>query len=300
MTVSVENMYLASRIVVLALVGFTSVSCDRNQSIGNGKTKSQCEEERDALASIEVGMSESDVLSILGNPDEIRIKGKLGIVAEKYRWVYGVSRPYEFPRIGTVVFDANSQVFMVHCPSRGLQQRLKDINLPISDSPAVTKEDLYCVVERVSEDEGYHRLTASIVNDGESPYLYRHDNQGIAFSVLLELFDEERTLLWREHLGGFHSPHSFNRSEWPVMRVAPDSRTTEDISIFSWLDENDGMFYPGTYYVRVAFPFHQGESFASNLFEFQLDKAVNLKADAETLTRRGTSSPARLESNGSR
>lgn len=254
-----------------------ATSCDREESSVSQDTGNQLERERDSLGKIAVGMSESDVLRLIGKPDETRIKGDLGIVAEKYRWVYGVEKAGEFPSIGSVVFDANDEVLMSYCPSQGLGHHQRGRSLPISATPQVTDEDLYCVAGDVFKDDGYHQIQVSVVNDGKNPFLYRHDNQGIRFSVMIELFDEHRTLLWREYLGSFHSPHFSDRDEWPVLRVNPGERVTERVPIFLWLDANDGVFYPGTYYVRVAFPLKDGQLFASNMIEFSLDEAVNQK-----------------------
>jgi len=219
-------------------------------------------------------MTEEDVVRILGKPDEIRVKGKLGIVAESYRWVYGVKRKGEFPLVGSVIFNERKVVDHIFCPSKGISNILNQRAVVFSELPQKTNEGRYCEIERVFKKDNSNYLEVSIVNEGDQPWLYPHDNTGIRFSIILDIFDVEKNIILREPLFGYHSPISLDRSKWPVIKVLPDQRFSEDVPIW-WRNRNDGVLYPGTYYVRVAFPFDAETFYGSNLVKWELKEPVN-------------------------
>lgn len=235
------------------------------------------ESSRKLLSSIQKGMTEQQVLEIMGHPDEIRIKGDLGIVAEKYRWVYGVKRKGGFPRVGSVIFDTNKTVFMTFCPARGISGILSNTPAPFSESQQKTPAGAYCQIDRVFRNSQYydsHYIQVSLVNEGDEVFLYPHDNTGIRFSLILEVYDDQKNILLREPLFAHHSPYSSDSSKWPVIKVPPGSRESEDVPIW-WRDVNDGILYPGTYYVRVAFPFETRKFYGSNLAKWELKETLD-------------------------
>ncbi len=218
------------------------------------------------------GMTEGQVLEVLGKPDEVRIKGELGIVAEKYRWVYGIEKKGQFPRVGSVIFGANDTVHKIGCPARGIPFMLPKWVAPFSESAQKTPSGMYCKIDNVFRNPklyDFPYIRVSLVNSGKSEFSYRHDHTGIRFSLILEVYDAEKTLLLREALYAYHSPHTPPGSQRPVLRVLPGSRVSEDVPIW-WRGVSDGVLYPGVYYVRVAFPLERNTFYGSNLAKWEL------------------------------
>jgi len=220
-------------------------------------------------------MTEREVLNILGRPDQVRAKGDLGIVAEKYRWVYGIDNSGEFPHIGAVVFGTDSTVLMIYCPSRSIDKRLY-ISMPFSEEPQSAPSGMRCEIDEVSIDSesNGHYIRVSLVNGGGSDFRFAHDHTGIRFQLVLELYDKEKRLILQEPIFGYHSPCTSDQSEWPVLVVPAGGRISEDVPIW-WRDVNDGVPAPGMYYVRVGFPFESGKYYASNLAEWQLPSGLS-------------------------
>ncbi len=177
-------------ILLAVLMAMAMSSCSERRSVSTMGRDRSLESRRDLLSSIQKGMTEQQVLDILGKPDEIRIKGDLGIVAEKYRWSYGVDRKREFPRIGSVIFGTNKTVFMTFCPAKGLDGMLGKRSMPFSQFPQKTPAGTYCEIERVFRNKEFydsHYIRVSVVNQGKDVFLIRHSNTVIHFSLILEL-----------------------------------------------------------------------------------------------------------------
>jgi hypothetical protein len=239
---------------------------------------------RDLLCSVQKGMSEDEVLKVLGRPDEVRTTGDVGIDVEAYRWVYGIRDKGEFSRVGSVIFTSDKKVFMAYCPARSLNPADAHIAPPFSETAQVTPSGMYCSIDKLLRDVDHpddDRIMVSLVNTGKAEFAYPNDYLGIRFSIIVEVYDARKNLLIMEALQDFHSPYSFDRSKWPVLRVAPGGREWEVIPLsrhhprsgvtyFSWRDENDGALTPGTYYVRVAFPFGESKYYGSNLVKWNV------------------------------
>ncbi|MCJ8332300.1 MAG: outer membrane protein assembly factor BamE [Lentisphaeria bacterium] len=238
------------------------------------------ESRRDLIISVKKGMTEEQVLEILGKPDETREDGFMG----RYRWVYGVEKKGEFPRIGSILFTNNMAVLMVECPTRTNWTTVFSAwrQLPFSESPQKTEAGLYCEIDRVFiKKGGPHMIQVSLVNEGKEPFLYSHDSMGIRFSLVIEIYDEQKKLINRDSLTGYHSPVSSDKSKWPVLKVPPGSRVSEKIPIW-WRHKTDGMLYPGTYYIRVGFPFEKLKDYGSNLVKWELKEALNKKTKTKS------------------
>jgi hypothetical protein len=153
-----------------------------------------------------------------------------------------------------------------------------------SESAQVTSVGLHCSIDQVFQDtdspSGWH-LLVSLVNDGPAEYAYRSDSLGIRFSLTLEVYDARKRLILTESLVGFHSPYSMDRSKWPVLRVPPGQRVTEGVPLalrgtrengvrLFFRDPGDSLLPPGTYYVRVTFPFEESKYYGSNLVRWDV------------------------------
>ena len=241
------------------------------------RRRDDLETRRATLCSVRAGMTEDQVLEILGKPDEVRARGEVGAVAEKYRWVYGTDREGQFPRVGSVMFGDDDKVCMVHCPSRVAEQMLPANTWPpFLEHPQKTSSGMYCSIDKVfrnPEFDNAHYMRVSLVNSGQSKFSYRHDHTGIRFSLMVEVYDADRILLLREPLHTHHSPRSADPSQWPVLKVPPGSRVSEDVPIW-WKDVNDGALHPGVYYIRVAFPFEKSKFYRSGLTKWELRETL--------------------------
>jgi len=131
---------------------------------------------KDRLCSVREGMKVSQVSASVGKPDEIRLKGKTGLVEEAYRWVYGVKSKGEFPRIGAVIFKTNHTVLMSYCPTRPFDWLP---TVPFSESPQITPSGMRCRIERVFRNPDVHDshyIRVSIQNTGRSEFRYTNDH----------------------------------------------------------------------------------------------------------------------------
>lgn len=231
------------------------------------------EARKNALCSIREGMSEEQVKAVVGPPDEVRTKGGTGMVDENYRWVYGVAKKGEFPRIGSVIFGTNHTVFMTYCPTRSVAGAP---SVRFSEFAQGNSSGLRCGIEKVfSNPEFYNApyIRVSLNNAGRSDFLYANDDTGIRFNLILEVYDEKKILLLREYLARYHSPVYSDKAKWPVLRVPAGGQASEDVPVW-WRDENDGILPPGTYYVRVAFPFEAGIYYGSELIKWDLPRGL--------------------------
>lgn len=255
--------------ILAALLITTLSSCTSKTTV----RQTMQETKKDQICSIREGMTESQVSESVGKPDEVRIRGETGIGEEAYRWVYGIKSKGEFPTVGAVIFRTNRTVFMSYCPTRpGFGAPI----VPFSESPQITPSGMRCTIDDVfgnPDRSNVPYIRVSIENTGKSEFRYTNDNQGIRFSVLLEVYDAEKRLILKEPIYAFHSPYSFDKANWPILAVPAGARHSEEISIW-WQDENDGTLQPGTYYLRVAFPFEEKKFFGSNLAKWELKESL--------------------------
>jgi hypothetical protein len=229
---------------------------------------------KDRICSVREGMTKSQVVAAVGDPDEIRLKGQTGILEEAYRWVYGVSSKGEFPRGGAVIFRTNHTVLMSYCPARPFPWVPA---VTFSEAPQTSPSGMRCTIEKVFKNPdfyNYYYIPVSIQNTGTNEFRFTNDHTGIRFSLILEVYDAKKALVLREPLSAHHSGVSPFKTDWPVLRIHPGARESEDVPVW-WRDENDGVLPPGTYYLRVAFPFEEGKFFGSNLARWELPRGLD-------------------------
>jgi hypothetical protein len=86
---------------------------------------------------------------------------------------------------------------------------------------------------------------------------------------VIEVFDEKRHLMLRQDYSRYSSPISADEERWPIVRIAPGGRVRNQLAIWQ-MDLDFGKPVPGTYFVRLLFPFEKGVFYGSNLKEFQV------------------------------
>lgn len=250
-------------------------SCARKQAV----RFPALEERRDRLCLVREGMTTSRVFALLGQPDEVRPRGTtdLGVDGEEaYRWVFGVKTEGDLPEVGTVIFRLNHTVLDRHCPTRPFPE-FPIPPVPFSESSQNTRSGMRCTIDKVYADPHFRNapfIQVSVENLGNREFRYTNDDAGIRFSIILEVYDARKALLLREYLPAYHSLYSSERSEWPVMVVAPGGRESEDVPLL-WRMAEDGRMPPGTYYVRAAFPFEENKYFGSNLVKWELPDGLD-------------------------
>lgn len=182
-------------LVMAAAQGCTPVSRgdDGAELLGN---------RRDLLCTVMPGMNEKQVQDILGPPDGIRGNERIGYMYEKYRWVYGTLSKGGFPRIGSVLFDTHALGFSVDCPSRPFHESLPLIRIPLSDKPQPDPFGVRCEISAPDKSSSNPRISMSLVNKGEKQFRYPHNHTGIRFSIVVEVYDANKTLILQEPLFG--------------------------------------------------------------------------------------------------
>lgn len=262
----------------LAIVGF---SCS---SIGTPS-----EPDGEVLSNIREGMSEQEVLAILGQPDEIRqipedrllhgvriLSSTSPESAEVYRWAYGVRVKGTFAGIGIVSFGRDKRVIWAYSPVYGCTRLAWKTNIPFSESEISTSKGMSCRLGPIgfTEEQGEtvrgYDAEVILINKGKSEYCIQYDTVSINDLVIVEVYDSEKKLIFHENQIYSHSPYSFDESTWPVLRIPPGQSFTG--STYLSPDKYFGYLPPGRYYMRVCFPFdiEKWEYSPSNLVSFEV------------------------------
>ena len=238
------------------------------------------------LATVREGMTEQEVLKLLGNPDEVRQLPAHDLLdgvrvhsssnpetAEVYRWAYGAKQKGTFARVGIVSFDKTRRVVWAQSPIHRSFGTTK-IDVPVSDQARPTPSGLSCHLGEVSfrEARGYtdrcYSADVTLTNRGQSDYSLKYDTVSIHFLLVVEIYDSDRELIFRENNLTYHSPMYFDRSKWPVLRISPGQSKSGQITVFP--GEYFGPLPPGKYFLRVCFPFENWNYSPSNLVPFDV------------------------------
>jgi hypothetical protein len=260
----------------IALV--TSCASERRQRLAPADA---LESQREALTKIARGMSEKEVRLKLGNPSEVRFEKFSVLGGEAYRWAYGARTAGGFANIGLVMFSPDKTVLGTSCPTKQTYFRRLALATPVTRAPQRTISGRYCVIESVRAPEPDSKrisplpytlatlLRFSIVNEGTDPFLFSQPTAWIKFNLIIEVFDSEMSLVLRQDYDHYASPYSPDRNEWPMVRIPPGRRESEEFPI--WLtDLRYGKPASGKYFVRLLFPFEPDHFYSSNLMEFSV------------------------------
>lgn len=191
-------------------------------------------------------------------------------------------------KYGKVVEAKSPDVFL--CPGEKMPERV----LTKTDQAVATTSKMTCQIGPVryisSEKidmgglkpfiapEGL-KMTVSLENAGPKVFDFKDDAaDGIVGLLLIELYDTDGVLLFRENYVRYHSRFSFDPAKWPVLSVPSGRRKSEEFVFRP--DEEFGPLPSGRYSVRVYFPFENERNYKyypSNLLSFDWREGDRVK-----------------------
>jgi hypothetical protein len=230
------------------------------------------ERRRDLLAELVVGTSAEQVVELLGEPDEIRREGQKlpWLVGAKEEWAYGLlGGKHSFAAVGLVLLDEQRKVLSTYSPTRPGSLREGFEQMPVTGEAIASPTGMVCQLERVTYDGNGVRAKVTLRNGGEQRFELAHDHTGIGRNLLVELFDDRGRLLCRADMLTIHSPFESDHSKWPVLVIDPGKSASEEVGL-GWRWQQLGQLPPGSYRLRVAFPFEQEVFYPSNTVSFEI------------------------------
>jgi hypothetical protein len=264
---------LAAAVLVLACVPACNRGEDRRGAAATAlstaalvDTSPEVLDSRDPsrLARVRPGMTEVEVATALGRPDEIHTRdaGRLPWIAgASFAWAYGVLAPGGFAAGGRVLFDAGRKVITTRSPIDADPVRPMGPFVPWKETPRPTS-GLSCHLHILGTDPLGPEARVTLRNDGATPLSRRHGHTGIRFDLIIEIFDADRHLLARCDTKSLFSPVAPGDTE--VMTIPPDGSISDTVHLGVCLNEH-GPLPPGAYFARVAFPFEEGRFTPSDL-----------------------------------
>lgn len=258
-------------VIVPVLFFLVLTSCRKKESSFNKLWIEATFKKSMDLTRVTKGMKERDVAALLGEPEKMWTKDTAGnawYAGTKYKWAYGVDETGLFARAGVVAFDMNGEVILASSPVIPDSPRASFLDVTLSRKAVRADSGMICTLELVSTNPPMVRAT--LTNEGGRVYNFKHDNTGIAGNLLLEVFDEERNIFFKDDLMTYHSPVYADKSMWPVMTIVPGQSLSEELPVFGGRAGQFGRIPKGTYYVHVAFPFEPARFYPSNLVKLKL------------------------------
>lgn len=116
--------------------------------------------------------------------------------------------PRGFAAGGLVLFGDARRVTMTRSPIDADPVRPAGTRLPWSDAAVPTAGGLSCHLEITGTDALGPQARVTLRNDGPAPFERRHEHTGIAFNLILELFDGDRRLIGRVDTLSSFSPYA--------------------------------------------------------------------------------------------
>jgi hypothetical protein len=244
--------------------------------------------QRKRLAGVE-GMTKDQVLKTLGKPDEERRIPEGGLfdgirygspdAPEVERWAYGPLAKGKFARVGFVGFGRDGRALVAMSPD-GFSDpayKLPEMVPAKGDGAVESTAKMSCHVGPVESvptrglTPEWLKLAVTVKNGGTKAFELKHDAAAsMRRFLLVELYDANGVLLFREDQMRYHSPFSFDPSMWPVLTIAAGGEQSEELVISPAI--GFGPLPAGKYAVRIYFPFEEGKYYPSNLVRFELKK----------------------------
>jgi len=247
----------------LALV--SASSCRRDTPIpSNNPTQTH------PFANIKQFMDETNVVALLGLPDEIRVIDAehlldgVGYEGETYRWAYGVRSPGTFARIGVLSFSKFHQVLHHRSPT----YRTHDATERHPLQCAASSNGLSCAVSDVTMTEArgetvrWWSAQVTLENGGEREYSRKTISDSIHRLSTIEVYDEHKLLIYSDD----HRLYSSAFFPNAVFSLRAGGRRAEAVNFSP--DGSFGPLPPGRYFVRVCFPYTNTAFISSNFSEF--------------------------------
>lgn len=257
---------------------------------GDDTSKAALRDLRRRLGGLSAGMTSQDVLKAIGRPDEVRpvggdrlldgsrLGGDLpGTGPETERWAYGVLGKGLFARAGYVAIDRNGKV-VAAVPAdcfAGPVWKVLDLVTPKGDEAVASPGNLSCragsvtIEPRAGESTECFNMAITIKNNGRRRFELKHDaaNSPRRFLVV-EMYDAEGTLLFRDDEMRYHSPIRSDPADYPVLSIKPGREIAIPLSFLP--AHGFGSFPPGRYSLRVYFPFEEWRYYPSNAVRFEI------------------------------
>jgi hypothetical protein len=261
----VSTSLRATIVIAASLLG--ACAKDRSAATRAAASSSAKRPEPARLARVEPGMTEDQVAALLGAPDEVRTEDghRPWIVGARAAWAYGVTAKDGFAFGGLVLFDADRKVLTTRSPIDALSVRAR--RLRWRDDAERTDRGLSCHLEVLAADAAGVDARVTLKNDGAAVFERRHGHTGIAFDLIVDLYDANKTLLARYDTLSLFSPHA--PDDTALMTIPPGGSISERVRLgATWAEL--GQLPPGSYLVRVAFPFEVGHFFVSEPVTFRV------------------------------
>src|SRR5262249_22857778 len=113
------------------------------------------------------------------------------------------------------------------------------------------------------------KMTVTVKNAGPKTFELKHDAAAsVRRFLLVELYNADGGLLFREDQVRDQSPSASDPSRSPILTIAAGREQSEELVISQ--ASGFGPLPAGKYAVRVYFPFEEGKYYPSNLVRFEL------------------------------
>ena len=266
-----SSIDIAMRLVALflALSACLSLSCSMPQASPDPR-KGEAEK---MLSRVQEGMSEAEVLKLLGPPSEKR-SNRLFERGESQTLAYGVRSVGGFAEHGIVDFDRSNRVEQVCSPTCGYGIRRGAWLLPTRLDIAHPTSNILCVVTGVVIDPSQQelmmrqRVLFSLINQSDTSCSVPTPLHSLSLCIAVEVYDKNGHLFFRKDNGTKGMVTSAGPKGYPSVTIGAGSRVDDEDYI--WLSPiHYGKPPPGAYYVRVAFGF---SPFAQTAEEFTTSK----------------------------
>lgn len=263
--------------------------------------KKNLQAKRKRLSELKDGMDSKQVIEILGKPDEVRQIPKDHLLdgtqlvgdprtpdlgPETQRWAYGVLGKGMFAAVGYVSMDRNGKVVAAMPADCFAKSKLPHRVRPSSDKAVETPAKLRChlgtveIIPAKGETAGGLKTTVKLTNGGKERFVLKHDAaRSIARFLLIEVYDAERTLLFRDYMMSYHAPFSPDPSKWPELTIPPGAEKSEQFHVSP--SHGFGRLPAGNYSMRVYFPFIEQKFYPSNLVRFKVPGRKKTKASGK-------------------
>ena len=225
------------------------------------------ERARKLLLDIPRGTPVSNLISLVGHPDEVRVQPEaFRTEAEWNRWCYGVSESGELPLIGLVLVSSNLTVQSVKLPC-------DEWNWPTNTAPPTNHAIPQLLIRSVvlTNDAPTRELSyiarVCLTNAGTTPVELKLDER-LSWRPLLqcEVYNLKNTLIFARHRYFHPSPLDSERK----LKLMPTEQEQKDIAVFA-RDVHLGIPRPGKYQLRVGLPLSENFVLWSERYDFTIE-----------------------------
>jgi hypothetical protein len=270
-----HSVRISTALQILLL--FAVASCRTAQPSVSDMESAELQQKRRLLSTIKEGMTEQQVVEILGNADEVRPvmpipwcdrreEEGVKLRPEGKRWAYGIQAEKAFAAVGVVVFDEDGEVLGTYRPDNSYC----DCEIPYGEDPVRTESGMCCRLDSVRPiSSEFIEVSAVLLNGGSEAFHLKDMIADVESCFVVEVYDSHKTLLYRINRIFFTSPAYSHQSEIPSLTIPAGEKY--EVSFNADIDvATFGPLLPGRYFIRVAFPFEEKRYYPSNLVGLDL------------------------------